>query len=152
MDFSYDVHLTKKQFKEMPKKVREKVVPRALKELSNMTYFEMRRRSPVRTGQLRNSITQKESQLKVEVAPTAKHTPYVLLGTRPHVIRPLRARMLRWTDSNGDAHFAKWVFHPGTRANDFVLDTAQEINPYVVKVFENVFQEEFDRDYSDSGR
>lgn len=146
MDFSYEIRITKKQFEDMPKKLREKVVPRALKELSNMAYYEMRARAPVKTGALRNSIIQKDSNTKIEVAPTAAHAPFVLLGTRPHIIRPVNARVLRWEDSSG-IHFANWVFHPGTKANDFVTATAEAIQPSVIKTFENVFQEEFERDY-----
>jgi hypothetical protein len=43
----------------------------------------------------------------------------VLDGTRPHLIRPRRARALRFT-VGGDVVFAKLVRHPGTRANDFM--------------------------------
>ncbi|UQA95611.1 hypothetical protein [Streptomyces halobius] len=44
---------------------------------------------------------------------------YVLNGTRPHVIRPRRAKALRF-DSGGRTAFAKVVHHPGTSANDFM--------------------------------
>lgn len=44
---------------------------------------------------------------------------YVLGGTRPHLIRPRRARALRFT-VGGDVVFAKLVRHPGNRANNFL--------------------------------
>ncbi|PSK57995.1 hypothetical protein B0E38_01840 [Streptomyces sp. 111WW2] len=44
---------------------------------------------------------------------------FVLDGTRPHLIRPRRARALRFT-VGGDIVFAKLVRHPGTRANNFM--------------------------------
>jgi hypothetical protein len=43
----------------------------------------------------------------------------ILDGTRPHLIRPRRARALRFT-VGGDVVFAKLVRHPGTRANNFM--------------------------------
>lgn len=46
---------------------------------------------------------------------------YVLGGTRPHVIRPVRARALKFT-VGGQTVFAKVVFHPGTRPNNFLAD------------------------------
>ncbi|WP_327415386.1 hypothetical protein [Streptomyces sp. NBC_01233] len=50
---------------------------------------------------------------------------YVLDGTRPHVIRPRRAKALRF-DMGGRTVFAKKVNHPGTRANNFLGDALRE--------------------------
>lgn len=44
---------------------------------------------------------------------------YVLNGTRPHLIRPRRARALRF-EVGGDIVYTKLVRHPGTRANPFL--------------------------------
>lgn len=44
---------------------------------------------------------------------------YVLDGTRPHVIRPRRAKALRF-DVGGRTVFAAVVHHPGTRPNNFL--------------------------------
>jgi len=46
---------------------------------------------------------------------------YVLGGTRPHVIRPVRAKALRFT-VGGQVVYAKVVFHPGTKPNDFLRE------------------------------
>ncbi|MFI0934573.1 hypothetical protein ACH4RG_22985 [Streptomyces sp. NPDC021019] len=46
-------------------------------------------------------------------------TRFVLDGTRPHVIRPRRKKVLRFV-IDGDVIFAAKVNHPGTRANDFL--------------------------------
>ena len=46
---------------------------------------------------------------------------YVLGGTRPHVIRPVRARALRFTVGGRTVH-AKVVFHPGTKPNNFLAE------------------------------
>ncbi|MFJ4627194.1 hypothetical protein [Streptomyces sp. NPDC088847] len=43
----------------------------------------------------------------------------VLDGTRPHIIRPRRARALRF-EAGGEVVFAQKVRHPGTRPNDFL--------------------------------
>ena len=50
---------------------------------------------------------------------------FVLDGTRPHVIRPRRAKALRF-DSGGRTVFAKVVHHPGTRANNFLAEALRE--------------------------
>ncbi|MGD9485749.1 hypothetical protein WDH52_21265 [Streptomyces sp. TRM70308] len=50
---------------------------------------------------------------------------FVLDGTRPHVIRPRRAKALRF-DMGGWVVFAKRVNHPGTRANNFLAEALRE--------------------------
>ncbi|MBT2490649.1 hypothetical protein J7E96_19440 [Streptomyces sp. ISL-96] len=50
---------------------------------------------------------------------------FVLDGTRPHVIRPRRAKALRF-DMGGRMVFAKKVNHPGTRANNFLEAALRE--------------------------
>ncbi|EDY43995.1 hypothetical protein [Streptomyces sp. SPB074] len=50
---------------------------------------------------------------------------YVLHGTAPHIIRPRRARALRF-QAGGRTVFAAVVHHPGTRANDFLSRALRE--------------------------
>lgn len=44
---------------------------------------------------------------------------YVLNGTRPHLIRPRRAKALRF-EVGGRVVYTKLVRHPGTKADDFM--------------------------------
>ncbi|MET9458350.1 hypothetical protein ABZY05_25260 [Streptomyces canus] len=44
---------------------------------------------------------------------------FVLDGTRPHIIRPRRARALRF-EVDGRVVFSAFVRHPGTRPNNFM--------------------------------
>lgn len=46
---------------------------------------------------------------------------YVLGGTRPHVIRPVRARALRFTVGSQTV-YAKVVHHPGSKPNNFLKE------------------------------
>lgn len=46
-------------------------------------------------------------------------TQYVIYGTRPHIIRPRRARALRF-EVGGRVVYAAYARHPGTRPNDFL--------------------------------
>lgn len=52
---------------------------------------------------------------------TSSHpaTVYVVKGTAPHIIRPVRAQALRFT-VGGRVVYARIVHHPGTRPNDFL--------------------------------
>ncbi|MGO4748286.1 hypothetical protein AB4212_06575, partial [Streptomyces sp. 2MCAF27] len=44
---------------------------------------------------------------------------FVLDGTRPHLIRPRRARVLRF-EVDGHVVFSAFARHPGTRPNNFM--------------------------------
>jgi hypothetical protein len=77
-----------------------------------------------RTGDARRTILSKlvkdvfgtvESDI---VAPLHYH-PYLDAGTKPHEIRPVRARALRFIATDGVLVFARRVMHPGTRGDGF---------------------------------
>jgi hypothetical protein len=55
----------------------------------------------------------------VKVISTNPHTAFVHNGTRPHIIRPRRARALRF-EVDGRIVFAKIVHHPGYRGDPFL--------------------------------
>lgn len=52
------------------------------------------------------------------VAPLHYHR-YLDAGTKPHEIRPVRAKMLRFIASDGNLVFARRVRHPGTKGDGF---------------------------------
>ncbi|WP_280413474.1 HK97 gp10 family phage protein [Nocardia asiatica] len=82
-----------------------------------------RRRVPVRTGALRDSIgssvSSNTSSVRLDVFASAPHARYVEDGTDPHVIRPRRARALAF-QAGGRTVFAMRVNHPGTKATNFL--------------------------------
>lgn len=79
---------------------------------------ELRRTNPVATGNMRNNTTTRVSKsgprVRVEATIDTDYARYVAEGTRPHVIRPRRARALRFT-TGGRVVYAAKVNHPGTR-------------------------------------
>lgn len=56
---------------------------------------------------------------QVLVRSTHPATMFVIDGTRPHVIRPVRAKALRFS-IGGREVFATIVHHPGTKPRDFL--------------------------------
>lgn len=50
---------------------------------------------------------------------------YVIYGTRPHIIRPRRARALRFT-AGGRTVYSAVVHHPGSRPNNFLGQALRE--------------------------
>jgi hypothetical protein len=52
------------------------------------------------------------------VAPLFYHR-YLDAGTKPHEIRPVKAKFLRFAARDGTIVFAKRVMHPGTKGDGF---------------------------------
>ena len=86
---------------------------------------------PVDTGRLRASIKSKRSGFftlrpKATVYSNVAYAGFVNDGTRPHIIRPRRAKALRFR-MNGRIVYAQVVNHPGTRARPFLDRALEEI-------------------------
>ncbi|MEU2510166.1 HK97 gp10 family phage protein [Streptomyces sp. NPDC007863] len=83
--------------------------------------------APVDTGRLRASIRVERRSFfglrqRWTVGSDVEYAPMVNDGTKPHIIRPKRAQVLRFK-VGGRTVFAKVVHHPGTRPRPF-LDRA----------------------------
>ena len=58
----------------------------------------------------------------------------VEFGTKPHVIRPKRGRVLRWRSGRGFRYATK-VNHPGTRAQPYMEPTLRAKRPQIQRLF-----------------
>jgi hypothetical protein len=84
------------------------------------------RNTPVRTGNLRTSWYRVPSQgadrtrrygypaYVAHLRTDVPYGPHVEWNTRPHIIRPVRAKALRFVAKDGTVVFASMVRHPGT--------------------------------------
>lgn len=80
-----------------------------------------------KSGALRSSVTaERESDGTRRVGPTLYYGPYVNNGTEPHLITSHGNYPLRNAET-GQA-FGRVVHHPGTKPQDFVGKTANDIN------------------------
>lgn len=84
------------------------------------------REAPVKTGTLRRSIGTGHPSKGTVYLNGVKYWRHVQYGTGPHEITPKSAKLLHWKDDKGE-HFAKKVYHPGTKANPFVTRAAKKI-------------------------
>ena len=73
---------------------------------------------PVLTGYLLQNWGFDIGDLQARWYPKAAYAPYVELGTRPHVITAVNAKVL--ANKKTGQIFGKIVHHPGTRANPFL--------------------------------
>lgn len=91
-------------------------------------------RSPVDTGQLRGShragnITIAGNTVSGDVTAEQDYAMPVHEGTKPHVIRPKRAKALTFTLPGAGRVFAKSVNHPGTRPRPWLLNSLKAEGP-----------------------
>lgn len=100
----------------------------------------MKREAPVKRGTLRRSITSRVERGgdRGVIGTNLSYARAVNDGSRPHIIKPKRAKALFW---QGARHPIKVVNHPGTRANDFVGRTRDRLRP----VAERELSQEFGR-------
>ena len=107
-----------------------------LRSLQLDTVREAKDRVPRKTGNLSRSIVAgRITPNFATVEAGANYAAYVELGTRPHIIRPKNASVLAWggerrlsgrlrTGSSATS-FAKYVHHPGTKAQPYLVPGAQ---------------------------
>jgi hypothetical protein len=132
--------------KEIPQRIRSIVAPRFMEVSTDFLQSRMITYAPYKSGELVGSITTKrwgnQYGYFAQVGPTAPHTPFVVLGTAPHDIYPVNARVLHWLSSGGDI-FATHVRHPGTRPNPFMDRTQADYEESVDDLWGVAWEEEF---------
>ena len=95
---------------------------------------------PVDTGRLRSSITQVVAPLQGRVYTNVEYAPHVELGTKPHVIRPVRRRALHW-QRGGQDFFAMRVNHPGSRPKPFMRPALEQNRAAIDGLLEEAVKE-----------
>jgi HK97 gp10 family phage protein len=109
-----------------------------LEESAKFVFAEARERAPVRTGKLRESISLiKVNDLHYVVGSPLEYAVYVERGTRPHIIRPKRARALRFV-VGGETVFARLVRHPGTKPHPFFTHALQKYRTVWKRIWKSV--------------
>jgi hypothetical protein len=84
----------------------------------------------VRSGALRSSIHMRHIRDSrgqyIKVGSSKKYARLHHEGSRPHMIYPRKAKMLRFV-SRGQVVYANSVRHPGTKANKYLTDPMRKI-------------------------
>lgn len=119
-----------------------------LDDLASDVEVLMKDESPVRLGDLQNSITTETvSNLERLIWPTVEHAAYVILGTRPHWIEAkhdsylgvsIRQGFLYWP---GADHPVRRVHHPGTSPNPFPDRAADRADQYIEQRLESFYND-----------
>jgi hypothetical protein len=112
-----------------------------IRDVTEKGFSLLRDEAPERRGDLRRSIHQRIVGLEGEVTVGASYAVFVASGTSPHLIRPVRARALRFV-VNGGVVFSTLVQHPGTKPNPFVRRAAERLAQLIPTIFERVWKQE----------
>ena len=125
----------KDAFKRHPQ-IANQELQKATKEAGKQVLRTEVKEAPHKTGHLQQSIKMDYIPIKTEIYPTVNYAYWVHKGTRPHIIRPSRARALRFKTKTGKIVYTKLVQHPGTKANKFVERTAIKVSGSINRLFD----------------
>lgn len=118
----------------------KRLIQPLINQLANEVEKTMREKTPTRTGALRASITKEVRDREAVIGPTVHYALFVEAGIRPHEIRPVHAKALRF-EMSGRIIFAARVYHPGARPQPFIRETIDQIALELPAVYEQVFKE-----------
>jgi len=101
----------------------------------------MRLFAPIgKTGQFRESIITRDTPRGFTTFPDSPIAPFIERGTRPHIIRPVHGKALRWFGVWGNPIFAKSVKHPGTKPQWVVRRTAEQMRGYLAELYRHIWR------------
>ncbi len=121
----------------------EEVIDRMLELTGFALQGELKREAPGgKTGDLRKRISAPRriggSAFAIDFG--VDYWTFVNFGTKPHIIRPRRASVLRF-EKEGAIVFAKVVRHPGTKANPFVDRAIDNMFEHLPSIAQQALQE-----------
>lgn len=102
-------------------------VGRDLLRRGRLVQAAARRQAEDETGRLDHSIRvtwlkKANGDLGLQIGSSVSYALLHHEGSKPHVIRPKNAHVLRWIDEDGNVRFAQVVHHPGTKPNRYLAD------------------------------
>lgn len=92
---------------------------------------EAQRLTPIRTGKTRASWFAETRGSTIRIGSRSPIAVYLNNGTRPHIIRPLGKKALRFY-VGGKAVFAKLVHHPGTKGQRMLQRALENKKDFII--------------------
>ena len=121
--------------------ITDKELQSATKNAGKLILATEKNEVPIKTGQLRRSITLEYRPITATITPTVKYALPVHEGSRPHIITPKRKSVLAFK-IGGKMVFARRVNHPGNKPNKFVERTVNRtespVNALFSKAMDNI--------------
>ena len=98
---------------------------------------EIKKRAPKKSGKYKKSwriATSSRNYLRVVTSQRKLYQWLEFTGTKSHIIRARRAKMLHWKDEQGNDRFAKQVNHPGTQPKPHARPAVRAAAPKIRKM------------------
>lgn len=115
---------------------------RVSRRLTDRVRTELVRAAPKKTGELRRSITVK-SQRRIDgialiVGIRVVQAATTEFGARPHIIRPRKAKALRFIGRGGKVVFASIVHHPGNKPMPWIFPSLRNFDKWAQQELDRV--------------
>jgi HK97 gp10 family phage protein len=122
----------------LDKETKQKLV----KRLAEVAYSEAFYGAPWKTGKLARSIVlEVDEKGEAKLQALAPYAKFVVKGTRPHKIYPVRANSLVFKAKSGDLIFTRLVRHPGTKPNLFLTRAVDKAREQIDDIWAELFEE-----------
>jgi len=150
--FSYDIAVLKKRMAALSNKVipymkstSKQVAEFALQKIKYFTRAPTYTKGATKLADLWEMTYSRKGTVENYIIKNTYPIQDVILffeeGTNPHVIRPVKASILRWVDEDsGDIIFARSVMHPGTIQHAMLAQTEKLVQPEFDKYIQKCFQ------------
>ena len=122
-------------------RVRERHLKTAMVRATRELQRAVKAATPVRTGRLRSGW--KIRMNRARLGRLVNRVPYgvfIIKGTKAHHIYPRNKKVLKFKIGGKDV-FAAHVFHPGTKANDFVSRASRKAEGKIQRIFKQEMEE-----------
>jgi len=111
------------------------LITETLDEAGNIGVISAQALARVRTGYMRaNIFSYTETPTSLRFISAADYSAVIEFGSRPHVIRAVRAKYLRF-EKDGEVFYRKSVWHPGTRSYPFMMPAKDRILRLIPPLF-----------------
>jgi len=125
-------------FKKAPQLV-SKELEKTTKDAGKHILAAEKEEVPIKTGQLRRSITLDYKPISVSIYPTVKYALPLHDGSKAHVITPKTKKVLRFK-AGGKWVYARRVNHPGYKGNKFVERTVSRSESPINRLFDKALE------------
>ena len=115
----FQVSISGLEFDAVAQKLSGQLREKLIERLTEIAFAAVFWGAPVKTGYLASSVYKEVGFREGKVGVAASYAEAVEKGTAPHEIRPIYGGVLAFSVA-GKMVFTSVVYHPGTKANQFI--------------------------------
>ena len=139
--FSVSVSTSGLEFDDVVQKLSGPLRQKLVEKLADIAWASAFWNAPRRTGYLASTVVKEVGDGEASVDALASYAVFVVKGTRPHLIRPVKASVLAFEAADGGMVFTHLVNHPGTKPNPFMQNAAEDARSKAEETFAKLWLE-----------